>query len=67
MLLKLIIVALLAIVIVNMFLALRTMLKGGQHQMSRHLGFRLLFSVLVLLLLLAAVAVGWIQPNPRPY
>ncbi|MCW8329543.1 DUF2909 domain-containing protein [Photobacterium sp. SDRW27] len=68
MLLKAIIVCLLVFVILNLFRALPAMLKGHNDQpMSRPLGRRILVSVLVFLLLLLAVASGYITPNPRPY
>lgn len=35
--------------------------------MSRYLGRRVIFSVLVILLLLVALGSGLISPNPRPY
>jgi|TARA_R110001583_G_scaffold37923_4_gene122782 hypothetical protein len=41
----------------------------GQHQqsMSHYLGRRVLFSVVVIVVLLVALGLGYIQPNPRPY
>jgi hypothetical protein len=50
-----------------MLFALRVMLKGGEKPMTHYLGKRLIFSVLVILLVLLAMALGIIQPNPRPY
>ncbi|MDX1676344.1 DUF2909 domain-containing protein [Arsukibacterium sp.] len=69
MLLKLIIIALLLFIVFNLFRAGIVMLRNDpeQKQMSRFLGRRVFYSVLVLLLLLLAVALGWVTPNPRPY
>lgn len=68
MLLKAIIVCLLVFIIFNLFRALPAMLKGqGSQPMSRYLGRRVLFSVLIFVLLLIAIASGYITPNPRPY
>ncbi|MFT6976909.1 MAG: hypothetical protein ACJASB_001968 [Shewanella psychromarinicola] len=41
----------------------------GQHQqpMSHFLGRRVLFSIAVIVVLLVALGLGYIQPNPRPY
>ncbi len=42
--------------------------KYHQHSsMSRFLGRRLLFSIAVVLLLIAALSSGLLEPNPRPY
>ncbi len=44
------------------------MVKGEQTQpMSHYLGRRVLYSVLVVLLLLVALGLGIVEPNPRPY
>lgn len=69
MLLKLFIIALLLFIVFNLFRAGFIMLRNDpeQKQMSRYLGRRVFYSVLVLLLLLLAMALGWITPNPRPY
>ncbi|WP_213995122.1 DUF2909 domain-containing protein [Arsukibacterium sp.] len=69
MLLKLVIIALLLFIVFNLFRAGIIMLRNDpeQKQMSRFLGRRVFYSVLVLLLLLLAMALGWITPNPRPY
>ena len=66
---KVVIVALLALVIVSLFQALFVMLKGGDGttRMSKHLGRRLAFSVAVMALLLVLLATGVITPNARPY
>ena len=68
MLLKAVIVCLLVFIIFNLFRALPAMLKGqSHHPMTRYLGRRILFSVLIFVLLLIAIASGYITPNPRPY
>lgn len=44
------------------------MVKGDDKvSMSRYLGRRVIFSVLVILLLLVALGTGLISPNPTPY
>jgi uncharacterized membrane protein len=69
MLLKLVIIALLLFIVFNLFRAGFIMLRNDpeQKQMSRFLGRRVFLSVLVLLIIMLAMALGWITPNPRPY
>ena len=69
MLLKLVIIALLLFIVFNLFRAGFVMLRNDpeQKQMSRFLGRRVFLSVLVLLIIMLAMALGWITPNPRPY
>lgn len=69
MLLKLVIIALLLFIVFNLFRAGLIMLRNDpeQKQMSRFLGRRVFYSVLVLLFIILATALGWITPNPRPY
>ncbi|MAD76459.1 MAG: hypothetical protein CML20_17005 [Rheinheimera sp.] len=69
MLLKLVIIALLLFIVFNLFRAGIVMLRNDpeQKQMSRFLGRRVFLSVLVLLIIMLAMALGWITPNPRPY
>ncbi|OEE68743.1 hypothetical protein A1OO_06795 [Enterovibrio norvegicus FF-33] len=68
MLLKAILVCLLIFIIFNLFRALPIMIKGRTDvRMSRYLGRRVLFSVIVFVILLIALATGLIEPNPRPY
>ncbi len=44
------------------------MVKGQHEQpMSQYLGRRVLFSVVVIVVLLVALGLGYIQPNTRPY
>ena len=69
MLIKLIIIALLLIIIINLVRAAVVMLRNPEsgQPMSRFLGRRVMFSALVLLLILLAQALGLITINPRPY
>lgn len=66
--LKVIIVVLLFISIFSLFRALMAMSKDDKNQqMTRNLGRRVLFSALTLVLIVLALSLGWIEPNPRPY
>lgn len=68
MLLKGILVCLLVFIIFNLFRALPIMFKGQTDvPMSRYLGRRVLFSVIVFVILLVALTTGMIEPNSRPY
>ncbi|MDF2179255.1 DUF2909 domain-containing protein [Aliiglaciecola sp. CAU 1673] len=69
MIFKIIIVALLFFMIFNLFRAMVIMIqnKPGQPSMTRYIGRRVFTSALIILLLLVAMALGWITPNPRPY
>jgi branched-subunit amino acid transport protein AzlD len=69
MLLKIILIALLLLVVYNLFRALYIMVKndGQTPKMSTFLGRRLVFSALVVLLLVVLLLTGVITPNPRPY
>ncbi|MBB1382474.1 DUF2909 domain-containing protein [Shewanella sp. SR41-2] len=65
---KLVLVSLLVFILFNLGRALFIMVKGEHQQsMSRFLGRRVLFSVVVIMVLLVALGLGYIQPNPRPY
>lgn len=65
---KIALVLLLVFIIFNLAKALIIMVKGEQTQpMSHYLGRRVLLSVLVVLLLLVALGLGIVEPNPRPY
>ncbi|QYK05111.1 DUF2909 domain-containing protein [Shewanella zhangzhouensis] len=65
---KSVLVLLLIFIIFNLGRALYIMVKGdGSVPMSRYLGRRVALSALVILLLLVALALGWITPHPRPY
>ncbi|WP_025672904.1 DUF2909 domain-containing protein [Salinivibrio socompensis] len=68
MLVKAILIGLLIFILFNLFRALPVLLKGDHSvPLSRYLGRRVLFSVIVFVLLLIALSMGWIAPNPRPY
>lgn len=69
MLIKIVLVALLVFVVFQLFRALYLMLKNDPNQasMSKHLGRRVMFSVLVMALIILALAMGWIEPHHRPF
>jgi EamA domain-containing membrane protein RarD len=69
MLIKIILVALLALVIFNLFHALIVMLKNDEKspRMSTILGRRLIFSIFIVLLLIALMLAGVITPHERPF
>ncbi|AWL10585.1 hypothetical protein HMF8227_00077 [Saliniradius amylolyticus] len=69
MLVKVIIVTLLLVMIYNLFRAMRLMLKHepGRRSMTQFIGRRVMLSAAIILFIILAVALGWIQPNPRPY
>ncbi|GIU03958.1 DUF2909 family protein [Shewanella glacialipiscicola] len=65
---KLVLILLLLFIIFNLGRALFIMVKGDiQVPMSRYLGRRVIFSVLVILLLLVALGTGLISTHPTPY
>jgi small-conductance mechanosensitive channel len=69
---KTVLVLLLLFIIVNLALAMFHMVREpseGDEQpgMSRYLGRRVLLSALIVMLLIIALASGWLEPNPRPY
>jgi branched-subunit amino acid transport protein AzlD len=69
MLLKALLVALLLFVVFNLFHALYYMIKNDEQapKMSKYLGRRLMFSALIILCIIIAIAAGFITPNPRPF
>ncbi len=69
MLIKLLLIALLLFIIFNLFRALYLMLRNDPTQvsMSKFLGRRVFFSAVVILLVILALALGWISPHQRPY
>ncbi|OOF11547.1 MULTISPECIES: DUF2909 family protein [unclassified Salinivibrio] len=68
MLVKAILICLLIFILFNLFRAIPILLNGNRSvPLSRFLGRRVLFSVCIFLLLLLALSMGWITPNPRPY
>ena len=69
MLVKIVLICLLFFVVFQLFRALWLMLKNDPNQvsMSKHLGRRVMFSVMVMGLIILALAMGWIEPHQRPY
>jgi len=69
MLIKVILILLLLFIVYQLFRAMILMLKAqpGDRKMSTHLGRRVALSVLVVLIIIVAMALGWIQPHRRPY
>lgn len=69
MLFKILLVALLIFVLFNLFHALYFMNKNDAQapKMSKFLGRRLLFSALIIVCIIIALATGMITPNPRPF
>lgn len=69
MLFKIIIVAMLAFMVYNLFRALLIMNRNDPNKppMSKYIGRRLMLSVAIVVLLLIGLATGLITPNPRPY
>ncbi len=68
MLVKIIIIALLLFVVFNLFRALFIMLKNDPEgpNPSTFLGRRVIFSVVILMLIIVAIATGIITPNASP-
>ncbi|MFQ2092463.1 DUF2909 family protein [Aeromonas taiwanensis] len=68
MLIKVVLVLMLLLIIGQLFHALWLMMTTGHTQkMSAPLGRRVFLSLLVIVLLLLAVMMGWLEPNQRPY
>ena len=68
MLIKVVLVLMLLLIIGQLFHALWLMLSAGNTQkMSVPLSRRVFFSLLVVIILLLSLAMGWLEPNPRPY
>ena len=69
MLIKIILIALVIFMIVNLFLAMRVMMKNDPNDgpMSKYIGRRVLTSALIVILIIVAISTGLITPNPRPY
>ncbi len=65
---KIIIVLLLLYIMFNLFRALFIMMSTKQqaHPMSHYLGRRVFFSVVVLIIIIAAMKFGLIHTNPSP-
>ncbi|NQY87159.1 MAG: DUF2909 domain-containing protein [Colwellia sp.] len=69
MLFKIVIVAMLAFMVYNLFSALLLMNKNDPNKpsMSKYIGRRLMLSVAMVVLLVIGLLTGLITPNPRPY
>ncbi|MCM2680915.1 DUF2909 family protein [Echinimonas agarilytica] len=67
-LIKLIIVLLLLTVLVNLALALKTMIKPSPNKsMSQYIGRRLMFSAAIVVAIVVLAIFGGLGFNPRPY
>ena len=68
MIIKIIIVLLLLFILFNLFRALFIMVSGRDsgRPMSHYLGRRVMFSVIVLIVVIAALKLGYISPNANP-
>ena len=66
---KIIIVAMLAFMVYNLFCALIIMNKNDPNKppMSKYIGRRLMLSVTIVVLLIIGLLTGLITPNPKPY
>ncbi|MCG7653584.1 DUF2909 domain-containing protein [Alteromonas sp. Cnat2-8] len=69
MLIKIVLVALVLYMIVNLFMAMRIMMKNeaSKGPMSKYIGRRVLTSAVIVIIILIAIGTGLITPNPRPY
>ena len=69
MIIKIVLVCLVIYMIINLFLAMRVMMKDNPdgEPMSKYIGRRAMTSVIIVLLILVALATGLITPNPTPY
>jgi len=67
MLIKIVLVALVLYMIVNLFMAMRIMMKNDTSKgpMSKYIGRRVLTSAVIVIII--AIGTGLITPNPRPY
>ncbi|MBY5994038.1 DUF2909 family protein [Ferrimonas balearica] len=64
---KTLIVLLLLYILFSLARAGLAMIRGGETSMTHYLGRRVGLSALVLVLLVIALAAGWLPVNPRPY
>jgi hypothetical protein len=69
MILKLVIGGLIIFMLISLFKAMMIMLKNDPDSppMSKFIGRRLFASAAIIMLILLAVATGFITPNPSPY
>lgn len=66
---KIILFALFAVMIFNLFRAMMLMTKNDPDKppMSKFIGRRVMYSGLIVLLVIIGLLTGLITPNPRPY
>lgn len=66
---KIIVGLLLIFMIYNLFKAMMIMLKNDPNQpsMTKFIGRRVLASATIIILIIIAMMLGWITPNPSPY
>ncbi|RJG49497.1 DUF2909 family protein [Motilimonas pumila] len=68
MLIKLLVIGATLLVIISLAASLPQFLRARENnKMTQLLGRRLLFSALILVLVIVAIATGLIQPNPSPW
>ncbi len=69
MVIKIILVCLVLYMILNLFRAMRVMMRNNPEDgpMSKYIGRRVLTSAIIVVLILIAIGTGLITPNPRPY
>ena len=69
MIIKVLLVALVIYMLVNLFLAMRVMIRNNPEDgpMSKYIGRRVLTSAVIVVIILLAISTGLITPNPRPY
>lgn len=69
MVIKIILVLMLLFMAFNLSKAMFIMLRNDPNgpSMSKYIGRRLLFSVAIIGLIIVALLMGWITPNPSPY
>ncbi|WP_298440663.1 DUF2909 domain-containing protein [uncultured Ferrimonas sp.] len=63
---KTVLVLILLYILGNLAMAGVAMIRG-KRSMTHYLGRRVGFSAIVLLIVLVAMAMGWLPLNPRPY
>jgi hypothetical protein len=68
MIIKIVILAMLALMIYNLFRAMLTMNKNDPNKptMSKYIGRRVITSIALVVLLVLGVVTGVITPNPHP-
>ncbi|MCD9548431.1 DUF2909 family protein [Photobacterium carnosum] len=68
MLMKMLFIVLLLLMVIHLFRALPSIIKGqSSRPLSHYLGHRLLIAVILFGLVVIALLTGIIQPNPSPY